>query len=316
MAPALSAVLAASLVPSALAASLRARPQAPQATPPKKSGCFCPSADDLQWDYRGAPGGWIGDQGWTLNTGGRVSTKGAFDLLGGYVEFEMDVSKTLIGVNTNLYGIFPIPTVSKGNFDVSNYCAGQVSENDLYCPEMDIVESNGPVAWATTWHTQAKLTGNDTTDPNSWGCDPHGCAAERLYKPPLPYSASCNAEPGVIDAARPITVRTEFGQMNASVKVTFSQRNASVVLEGNDFKNDAAWPPMGTDKAVFREAMQTRGMVIESSQWVGWVPLNETCPSFNPTGEGSIFSIKKLKLKGRLVAGWTSRIGSTATPRR
>ena len=41
--------------------------------------------------------------GWTLNGGGRVSSKTSFNLLGGYIEFDMDTTKTNAAVNTNVY---------------------------------------------------------------------------------------------------------------------------------------------------------------------------------------------------------------------
>jgi len=273
--------------------------------------CYCPTSSELQWDYQsGDAAQAIVDGGWTISYDARVSTKGSFDLLGGYVEFDMDISKTLIGVNTNVYGIFPLPTPAAdgpNNFDVSNYCDGQVTANYYWCPEMDIVENNGPVAWGSTYHTQPRRTGS-VHDDNSWGCDPAGCAADRLYTPPSCYGSSCNGgNQTAIDSTKPFTIRAAFSQELGAMTVTFSQGKTKVVLQGDDFQNGAGWAPMGPDFATLKESMQNRGMVLESSQWTGWVPLNETCPSFDPSVDGSMFSVSNLKFKGRLVAGEASK---------
>lgn len=303
--------------PEPTAAPTPAPTAAPTAAPIDGLECFCPSKTDLQWDYIGnselnavVDGGWTIAQGTGETSGGRVSTKGSFDLLGGYVEFDMDISKTIIGTNTNVYGIFPLPMPAadgSNSFFVSNYCDGQVSDTYYWCPEMDILENNGPVAWASTYHTQAHVTGS-VHDANSWGCDPSGCAADRLYTPPSCYESSCDGgNRTVIDSAQPYKVRAEFSQDLGAMTVTLSQGSESVVIAGADFQNTAGYPPMGPDFAVMKEYMQSRGMVLESSQWVGWVPMNETCPSFNPTGDGSTFSVSNLKFKGRLVAGTASK---------
>mmetsp|Transcript_28210 Transcript_28210/g.74610 ORF Transcript_28210/g.74610 Transcript_28210/m.74610 type:complete len:382 (-) Transcript_28210:119-1264(-) len=326
MAPALAtaALLLASLAPGVAAVHARDRPPKPHGNgPPKhpecKHECFCPTANELSWDYRGDPEppatrqSMIFDQGWTIATGGRVSTKGSFDLLDGYMEFDIDISKTYIGVNTNVYGIFPLPTVDKGDFDVSNYCDGS-NDPSYWCPEMDFLENNGPVASSSTWHTQAQYTGSDPSQPYARGCDPHGCAAEHYFKPPPCYRSSCNtAMPGVIDSSLPFKVNASFAK-NGNMEVSFSQPGASVTFKNDDFKSDAGLHPYSHDRAVVKEFMQNRGMVLESSQWTGWVPLNSTCSSFNPQSSGSVFSVRNLKLKGRLVSGSATKCACSGPP--
>ena len=63
---------------------------------------YCPSSADI------AGGGTHIDGGWTEKGPNGVYIPAAFNLLGGYIEFDMDISKTLIGVNNNVYGVFPV----------------------------------------------------------------------------------------------------------------------------------------------------------------------------------------------------------------
>lgn len=70
-----------------------------------------------------------------------MSTKASYDLAGGYVEFDMDVSGAHGGVNNNVYATFPP--------NINQYCD---SGGTGGCAEYDWTENNGNCAQATTWH--------------------------------------------------------------------------------------------------------------------------------------------------------------------
>jgi broad specificity polyphosphatase/5'/3'-nucleotidase SurE len=54
------------------------------------------------------------DGGWSVHGGGAGATKAAFNLLGGSVEFDLDVSGVHPGVNANIYTISPTGVGSGG----------------------------------------------------------------------------------------------------------------------------------------------------------------------------------------------------------
>lgn len=147
-------------------------PAPPQPTPsPGGHKLYCPDQSSYTF-LRGAK--WTG-AGWTINAEGRVEGNVAFDMVGGYVEFDMDTSAVHASINTNFYTVSPSPE----NFPA--YCDIQAC-NDNSCPfcmETDIVENNGDCCSATTVHTWTNWNG---------GCDRGGCqsimrvSGQRHYK--------------------------------------------------------------------------------------------------------------------------------------
>lgn len=69
-------------------------------------GDYCLSKDDLVVAYT-TPGSQnqLFDGGWTSKGGGGVASKSAFNLLGGQVDFDIDLSRVHTGVNANIYTI-------------------------------------------------------------------------------------------------------------------------------------------------------------------------------------------------------------------
>jgi hypothetical protein len=104
----------------------------------------------------------LAGSGWSIKGGGRVASKASFNLLGGYISFDMDTTKALTGVNNNFYTTSP----TKANFP--KYCDIQ-SKSDP-CLEMDFVENNGNCVAQTTWHTSPAGPGN---------CDRGGCGGTK-----------------------------------------------------------------------------------------------------------------------------------------
>jgi len=122
---------------------------------------YCPDQSSYDF-YEGAQ--WTGN-GWQITGEGRVYGRTSFNMLGGYVEFDMDTSNAQAQINTNFY------TISPEASNYNQYCDIQAC-NDWSCPqcmEMDIVENNGDCYSATTIHTMAGT--------NTGGCDQWGCQA-------------------------------------------------------------------------------------------------------------------------------------------
>merc|ERR1719454_997939 len=106
---------------------------------------YCPDAGDLSVAYGG--GTQIQDGGWSIQGDSGAATKAAFNLLGGYVEFDFDVSGANTGVIPNIYTISP--SFGREFVKDNNYCdMGQNDSPD--CLEIDWIESNGGCGGATT----------------------------------------------------------------------------------------------------------------------------------------------------------------------
>jgi len=122
-----------------------------------KADVYCPMQNDF--DYGGNIQ-WNGN-GWTMKGSGGVHGKTAFNLLNGFVQFEMDTSGAQGGVNNNFYtsspwrGLFP------------KYCDIQQNSSPQ-CMEMDIVENNGNCISQVTWHTWPNHNG-DCDEGGCWG---------------------------------------------------------------------------------------------------------------------------------------------------
>ena len=108
------------------------------ATPQK----FCPAAGDLVTAYT-ADGGQVKlfDSGWAISAGGAAATAASFNLLGGYVEYDIDFSATNPGVNANIYSVSPQFPGSR--FSQDAYCDGSRPAGPGYCTEVDYIETNG-----------------------------------------------------------------------------------------------------------------------------------------------------------------------------
>jgi hypothetical protein len=124
-------------------------PPPPPPSPPAPGNLttYCPSTNDLTVGYGNAN---LVDRGWVVAGGGSAATKSAFNLLGGFVEFDVDFSNVPTGVNANIYTISP----SFGDsFSQANYCDGQ-GPNGRWCVEVDWIETDGNCGGATTLHTR------------------------------------------------------------------------------------------------------------------------------------------------------------------
>jgi len=235
---------------------------------------FCPSAQDLGFDYNG--GSQIYDQGWTIRGGARVHTTNAYNLLGGSLEFDYDVSGGHPGINNNLYTISP--DLNGGAYTSMNqYCDGQAPDGK-YCMELDVIESNGNCGGATTLHTKQGGGG---------GCDKGGCQA--LYH----YSGKTKMH-----------VRTEYD--NSGVMTTYVNGQK---VGGYEQMHPS---PGGDDSRIISDTMRRSGVVLMSSQWEGWVPLDD-CGKGGDLGSAA-FSVSNLRIRGAVVSGPAPRRCSGSSP--
>ena len=142
--------------------------------------------------------------------------------------------------------------------------------------EVDWVETNGNCGGATTLHTVA--------GPGSVGCTAWGCQLEYHY----------NGRPS-------FHMRVDY-KTNGEWTTT---RDGQKISPGN--LNPV---PGSSDWDSLVSAYKTRGAVIYSSQWTGWVPVSDC----GTRGDlySSTFSIKNLKVYGSVVQGPVPRTCSKA----
>jgi hypothetical protein len=157
----------------------------------------------------------------------------SFNLLGGYVEFDMDNSGATPHMNNNFYTISPDHAYQSYN----DYCDGQgpyaSSPTGTYCMELDIIEANGHCTAATTWHNWFNMDGD---------CDRAGCS-----------------------------VRTDIGG-RFHVKAMFGEDGfMHTYFNGVEATNFGRHPSGNAVKNV-QETLSRVGAKFESTQWYGWVP--------------------------------------------
>merc|ERR1711871_1130201 len=226
---------------------------------------FCPQSQDMNNEYGDVQ---FDANGWTFTGDARVSSKTSWNLLGGHIAFDMDVSAVAPEVNTNLY----TSSMSQPNCGEACYCDIQKSPSGKpSCMEMDIIENNGRCAMATTIHTFA-------TDgqPNNRNCDRWGCGSGMN----IPSDGRFH----IIAAF----------SMDGSMSVTL-----------NGAPNNNFYPrPSQDSNSVVVKTMQTFGAAIESSQWFGWAPAESKCPSGSKDGlANSSLRISNVTVVGQVVQG-------------
>lgn len=249
-------------------------PPPPPPPPPSPGAEWCLSADDLGWDYN-AGGGQLIDSGFTIKGGARAHSKAAFNLLGGFIEFDLDTTAAHVGLNNNVYFISP-HLGPEGYTSMDQYCDGAVqhgmraankSANDYWCMELDINEDNGNCGSQTAVHTVMGHPG---------GCDFNGC-----------------------------TITTHWNQQRFKVRAEITEDGAFQVNMGGIQQN----PNQDEgSKAIVRDTMKSRGAVIQASQWAnpgGWLPVGE-CGSDGDL-DSSVYTVSNIRIKGRVVAGPTPR---------
>jgi len=239
----------------------------PPPTPAPPSSLYCPSKDDLTVAY--GSGVTLMDGGWKIHGGSGAATKAAFDLRGGYVEFTYDVSKVGRGVNTNIYTISP--TIKPSGFNKgTDYCDGADNPSP-WCMEDDWVESNCNCGGATTLHT--------VPGPGQF-CGSWGCRSEYHYN----------------------------GVTSDKWRVEYDENGHMTVKRGSQTISPSSLSPGAKDSdwEVVKTTMASKGVVLYSSQWGNWVPVDSCGPATkepSPIVDNSEFTISNLKISGRVAQG-------------
>jgi len=233
---------------------------------------YCPAAGDLVATY--GFGVSLYDQGWSNHGGGGAATKASFNLLGGSVDYDIDVSGVDTGVNANIYSISP---VFSGSFAQTDYCDGAKTGAD-WCVEVDWIESNGKCGGQTTLHTRQ--------GPGSDGCTAWGCANSYHYN----------------------------GQSSFHMRVSFNYDGTWTTFRDNQiiYPSSLSPTPQGQDWSTLQSQYSTRGAVIYSSLWVGWVPVQDCGTSGSLAN--SHFTVSNLRINGTVVQGPTPRLCSGPNP--
>jgi len=136
---------------------------------------YCPGENDFAMSVAK----WEGN-GWSLTGSGGVHGKQTFNLLGGYIEFDMDTTNAHTNVNNNFYLVSPDPSYFKPTNDCDIQGQGKPT-----CMEMDIIEMNGNCVGQTTWHTYGNHTG---------GCDRGGCWGKKYRSGKSHFKASFSTD--------------------------------------------------------------------------------------------------------------------------
>lgn len=218
---------------------------------------YCPQREDLM-------GYQTFDQGWRFDGSGGAGTKAAFNLIGGSIEYDVDVSGVNAGVNVNVYSISPAWFPESG-YSREYYCDAQRS-GDSWCVENDFLEANGKCGGATTLHT-IRGPGEGCT---AWGCN-------------FDYT---------------------FGKTSFSMRVEFDEQGRmTTFVDGVRYEFSDLRGQKPSDWEMVRETYSTRGAVIYSSQWSGWVPTFGSCQSRNGNTQGSRYEVSNLRIQGSVVRG-------------
>jgi len=236
---------------------------------------YCPDQSDFQIE-----GGvsWQGNSdgaGWTITGFGAVRGKTSFNMIGGYMEFDLDNDRATTGMNNNLYTISPSHQYNSFN----DYCDAQgpdgSSPTGTNCIEMDIWEANGNCAVQAAWHTWFNKAGD---------CDRDGCAVEA-------------------DIGGKIHVRADFG-IDGEMHIYYDGKEMT----------DYHPKPSNAAKQSVADTFNAVGATIVSTQWYGWGPHESKCKD-NGNNPGSSFSISNLKVSGTVLMGPTpSRCSGSPTP--
>eukprot|EP00929_Paragymnodinium_shiwhaense_P036147 TRINITY_DN1941_c0_g1_i1.p1 TRINITY_DN1941_c0_g1~~TRINITY_DN1941_c0_g1_i1.p1 ORF type:complete len:334 (+),score=34.31 TRINITY_DN1941_c0_g1_i1:55-1002(+) len=139
---------------------------------------FCPDPKvDFQEEVEAGAQGHVDwtSSGWTIRGQRRVSSKASFNLAGGFIEWDMDLSGAHGNINNNFY----LTYLSRPNCGINCYCDSGGSAPG--CAEMDLTENNGNCWQATTWH------------PDPSGGDHGGEAQEGGLSPQTHFKAEWDA---------------------------------------------------------------------------------------------------------------------------
>jgi len=225
---------------------------------------YCPSADDLQMSWMDKTAPVLYNGGWSISGGGGVTLKSAFNVINGWIAYTVDYTNVPTGVNANIFSTSPHFSGSVYDPKVDS-CDGN---NVNWCVEVDFIETNGNCGGQSTLHT---IPG---TGPSN-NCNGWGCFTDYHYGS---------------------TAKATFN-MNVSFD---SQGHWTTVRDGQTLP--ALNPvPQESDWNALANALKINGSLIVSTQWVGWVPLDD-CGTVGNLDDAKM-SISNLQIYGDVVQG-------------
>ena len=238
----------------------------------------------------------------------RVISYDSYNLLGGSISYNIDLSQNKDDINASGYLIFP-----KGIFNETNYyCDG--SGYSPICFETDLSETNGRNAIATTWHSIIDNEPYYYPNPcmkgkNNCACDQNGCAKKSYFSQSWFDKGECTIK-GVLDASiintqYPFTVYTQFTK-SGEMTTWYMQKGSSIEAFNNktSFNNDdnKEQKPLKGDQEALKNQMNNYGAVLVFSLWQAWSPLQNFCKAA-PKGSilDSQYTISNIKVNGVIV---------------
>merc|ERR1712125_91627 len=150
-----------------------------------------------------------------------------------------------------------------------------------FCLDVDWIESNGNCGGATTLHTKE--------GPGSNGCTAWGCRASYHY-----------------NGRSSFHMRIEYG----------TDGSWTTIRDGQTIGGGSLSPqPSGWDWSIIKSNYETKGALIYSSEWIGWVPVDDCGQGPGNLG-ASHFKVSNLRIAGGVVQGPTPRPcdGPSLTP--
>lgn len=182
-------------------------------------------------------------------------------LLGGFLEYTVDLSTTTCGCVAALYTALLPGRTQSGGFEPSNdglyYCDASAVDGN-YCTEFDVMEAN-EWSWRSTAHacTEPENGHYDSCDKSGQCHVSHTQFGANDWGPGSGYR---------IDTSRPVVVRTDFSKKDghfASYTVTLSQDAEQLELIGN----------CPTQLHALTDSLDG-GMAILISNWSSWDSLD------------------------------------------
>jgi hypothetical protein len=159
---------------------------------------------------------------------GGLGSRQTFNLLGGYVEFDMDTTYAHTGINNNFYTSSP----SAGSLE---YCDIQDSTSHPHCMEMDIIENNGNCLAQTTWHQWANHNGD---------CDQGGCWGQLPINGKFHVKAAFGTDGNMIVSinGRNVDVKNPYPSGAAKAEVVNKMSTLGVQFHSTQW---VGWVPSG-----------------------------------------------------------------------
>jgi hypothetical protein len=260
------------------------------------SDFWCPNISDLVVDQQDANAQVnLSSRKLTITGGARVSTKASYDILGGYVKFDLDLQSASPGVISNVHAI--AAELVGGSYTKSSYCEGQggvggMKPNVKFCPELDIIRATGSVSGVSSLYTVPG--GEDPVqDPPHPNCNNLiGCNGFYTFSKPHPPVGG--------NVSKPLNLVLHVESRLSALEGWTTRISDDGIHWQTVYTMALEPPPNELDLPVILESMKTTGVVISSA-----ASGLETKGAIGNIGDlrKSQFSVANLIINGRHVAG-------------